>query len=225
MHVELMANQFPTERSKVAFVVSLLSGKALAWATPLWDRADPVTSDLQSFLAEFRNVFEEPARASNAETALLNLQQGDASVGDYAVQFRTLASELSWNEAALCATFKKGLSTRVKDALAARDLPSSLGELIHLATRIDVRFLERQEELRQERNLSRSQRLPRLAPVFQRPPLPPPQTAVEEPMQVDRAQLSRQERTRRRERNLCLFCASPEHFLRDCPLRPENACT
>ncbi|KAG8539111.1 hypothetical protein GDO81_021437 [Engystomops pustulosus] len=91
LHFELMPSQFSTERSKVAFIVSLLSGKALAWATPLWDRDDP-------------------------------------------------------------------------------------------------------------------------------PPDVPP---VEEPMEVDRLRLSPQERIRRRQGNLCFYCASPGHFLGSCPIRPQ----
>ncbi|XP_069815743.1 protein LDOC1-like [Dendropsophus ebraccatus] len=54
MHIELLSNQFSTERSKVAFIISLLEGRARAWATPLWDRDDPVVANLQTLLVEFR---------------------------------------------------------------------------------------------------------------------------------------------------------------------------
>lgn len=222
LHLEMSADQFPSERAKVAFVVSLLSGKALAWATPLWDRNDPATASVQSFFQEFRSVFEEPARAASAETALLNLSQGSSSVGDYAIRFRTLASELSWNNEALCATFKKGLSSAIKDVLAAREVPTNLSDLIHLATRIDLRFAERREELLQEKGSARPRRFPRLAPIFQPPPQPSSGPPAEEAMQVDRSRLTTQERNRRRDENLCLYCASTEHFLKDCPLRPPR---
>ena len=223
LHLELLSDQFPSERAKVAFILSLLSGKALAWATPLWDRADPATASVQSFCLEFRNVFEEPARVTSAETALLNLTQGDSSVGDYAIQFRTLASELNWNNEALCATFKKGLNSEIKDVLAARELPSTLSDLILLATRIDKRFAERQEELLLEKEKARPRRYPRLAPVFLRPPQPATGPPAMEAMQVDRSRLTPQERSHRRDENLCLYCASTEHFLRDCPLRPPRS--
>ncbi|XP_056425875.1 uncharacterized protein LOC130367477 [Hyla sarda] len=162
------------------------------WPTPLWDHNDPVSSNLLAFLAE-----EEPAQASSAETALLTLCQGNSSVGDYAVQFRTLASELAWNDEALCATFKNGLSSRIKGALSARDPPTNLSELIHLATRIDVRYTERQEELHLEKEPALTQRLPRLAPVFQQPPLPSSLTPAEEAMEVDCFRLTHQERSHR----------------------------
>ncbi|XP_056388413.1 protein LDOC1-like [Hyla sarda] len=54
LHLELMADLFPSECAKVVFIVSLLSGRALAWATPLWDRNDPATANVHSFLREFR---------------------------------------------------------------------------------------------------------------------------------------------------------------------------
>lgn len=223
LHLELLSDQFPSERAKVAFILSLLSGRALAWATPFWDRADPVTASVQNFCQEFRNVFEEPARVTSAETALLNLSQGTSTVGDYAIQFRTLASELNWNNEALCATFKKGLNSDIKDVLAARDLPTTLSNLILLATRIDKRFSERQEELHLEKERARPKRYPRLAPVFQRPPQPVSGSSTVEAMQVDRSRLTPQERSRRRDENLCLYCASTEHFLKDCPLRPQRS--
>lgn len=222
LHLEMSADLFPSERAKVAFVLSLLSGKALAWATPLWDRNDPATANVQSFFQEFRSVFEEPARAASAETALLNLTQGSSSVGDYAIRFRTLASELSWNNEALCATFKKGLSSAIKDVLATREVPTNLSDLIHLATRIDMRFAERREELLQEKGTARPRRSPRLAPIFLHSPQSSAGSPAEEAMQVDRSRLTPQERNRRRDENLCLYCASTDHFLKNCPLRPPR---
>ncbi|XP_056408241.1 uncharacterized protein LOC130308661 [Hyla sarda] len=188
LHLELLADQFPSEGAKVAFILSLLSGKALAWATPLWDRLDPATTSVQSFCQEFRIVLEEPARVTSAESALLNLTQGGSTVGEYAIRFCTLASELNWNNDALCATFKKGLSSEVKDVLAAWEIPSTLSDFTLLDTWIDKRFAERQEELLQEKERARQRRYPRLAPVFQRPPQPVSGPPAVEAMQVDLSQ-------------------------------------
>lgn len=95
MHFKVLAHQFVSDRAKIAFIISLLSDKALAWATPLWEGSVPVMSNL----ATFRKVFEEPGRASSVACLLLRLRQGNSMVGQYSIHFRTLVSELAWNEA------------------------------------------------------------------------------------------------------------------------------
>ncbi|XP_075703537.1 vomeronasal type-2 receptor 26-like [Rhinoderma darwinii] len=44
--------------------MSLLAGKALAWANPIWKRQGPETQDFQGFVRLFRTVFEEPGMFS-----------------------------------------------------------------------------------------------------------------------------------------------------------------
>lgn len=46
IHFEVLAHQFASDRAKIAFIVSLLSGEALSWATPLWERSDPMMLNL-----------------------------------------------------------------------------------------------------------------------------------------------------------------------------------
>lgn len=214
IHFELQPQNFPSDRAKIAYIISLLSGEALAWAAPLWEKNDPVVSSLPNFLKLFRNIFEEPGRVSSAASALLRLRQESASVGQYALHFRILTAELSWNNEALVATFLHGLSDRVKDELAGRTIPADLDEVISLCNQIDIRFQERTLE---KHSLVRSQpELPCLRPVEHPPP-------AEEPMQLGRTRLSPEERARRRTLGLCLYCGGKGHFRDTCSLRPGNA--
>ncbi|KAI2646981.1 Retrotransposon-like protein 1 [Labeo rohita] len=41
---QLQPSYFPTDSSKVAYIITLLTGKALDWASALWDKESPVTS-------------------------------------------------------------------------------------------------------------------------------------------------------------------------------------
>lgn len=50
IHFEVLAHQFDLERAKVAFIVSLLSGEALVWETPLWEHSDFDVQPIQVFL-------------------------------------------------------------------------------------------------------------------------------------------------------------------------------
>ncbi|XP_077136974.1 uncharacterized protein LOC143793925 [Ranitomeya variabilis] len=105
LHFELSPLLFPTDRAKVAFVVSHLEGEALAWVNPLWERDDPLVSQLNLFLDTFRKVFDEPGHLVSTTESLFNLHQGTLSVAQYAIRFRTLSSDLGWNNEALVGAF------------------------------------------------------------------------------------------------------------------------
>ena len=61
-----------------------------------------------------------------------------------AVEFRTLAVESGWNNAALRTAFWNALPDVIKDELVVRDEPEDLNRLIELASRLDGRLRERQ---------------------------------------------------------------------------------
>ncbi len=100
------------------------------------------------FTDTLQQVFDHPVSGREAARRLLDLCQGHQAVADYAIDFRTLASESRWDSEALVSTFYRGLSEDVKDELASRDWGSSLEELITLAIRIDNRVRERRRERR-----------------------------------------------------------------------------
>lgn len=180
IHFELQPQNFLSDRAKVVYIISLLSGKALSWAAPLWELNDPVVSSLSDFLKLFQNIFEEPGCVSSAANSLLRLRQESASVGQYTLQFRILTAELSWNNEALVATFLHGLSDRVKDELAGRSLPADLDGVITLCNQIDIRFQQRALEKRSQHSLFfRQPELPVPSLRSEEHPLP-----AEEPMQL-----------------------------------------
>uniref|UniRef100_A0A8D0B3H2 DUF4939 domain-containing protein n=1 Tax=Salvator merianae TaxID=96440 RepID=A0A8D0B3H2_SALMN len=48
--IEQQPQDFPTDSSKVAFLIGLLSGQAAKWATPLVLQTSPLLNDLKGFL-------------------------------------------------------------------------------------------------------------------------------------------------------------------------------
>ncbi|CAJ0937392.1 unnamed protein product [Ranitomeya imitator] len=182
IHLELLAARFPTERAKVGFIISLLSDRALEWATPLWERKDHVVRSAPRFLDTLKQVFLGPQVTHDTALQLLALTQGSTMVSHFAVHFRTLASELEWPDKTLIPVFWRGLADHVKDALATREIPATLEELIAVSTRIDLRFNERRLERAQCR-----QRF-RLAPTFAKPLESPVQASEShEALEVTRA--------------------------------------
>ena len=46
MHYEFSPHVFPTDRTKIAFMISHLVGRARAWATVEWARESPLPTNL-----------------------------------------------------------------------------------------------------------------------------------------------------------------------------------
>lgn len=222
---DLQPLSYPSDKAKIAYMVNLLRGRAAKWATALWNGASPVLNSFDSFKSELCKVFDHPVKGREAARRLLTMSQGSQSAANYSIEFRILSSECGWDEPALRGIYVKGLSEQLKDELATRDEPSTLEELISLSIRIDNRLRERVRE--------RTTRSHRLASPFESPAPPAPMTPLpvlppasplppEEPMQLGRARLTPQERQRRMQRHLCLYCGEADHFIASCPSSPKE---
>ncbi len=67
---------YSTDESRIAFVCSLLTGRALEWATAVWSDERAVFPLFTSFLQHFREIFEHPAGSKEVGEQLLALRQG-----------------------------------------------------------------------------------------------------------------------------------------------------
>lgn len=216
---------YATDKSRIAFVISLLTGKASQWATAAWESNALFFDSYATFTNEMKKIFDHPLRGKEAAKRLLTLHQGARPVAEYAIDFRILATESGWDDTALQDVFIRGLSDNVKDELAARDETRCLDELISLATRLDNRLRERRREKasRQSSHVSNvSSPVPvqtGVPPMLSSQPNPPD---VEEPMQLGRAQLTPAERQHRQKFGLCLYCGQKGHFVSACRLRPKE---
>ncbi len=137
---------------------------------------------------------------------LLTLRQRTQSAAEYAIQFRTLAAGSGWNDEALIVCFENGLSEELKDELATRDPMYSLERLIDKVILLDNRLRQR--------------RIPRPnthSPQSFRQPLPRVWYLL-----IGRTRLSAQERIRRMNSHLCLYCGLQGHYRSLCPELKEN---
>lgn len=210
MFFSLQPQTFAAEESKVALVLTLLSGKAALWGTAVWENCHSCCSSFHALSEEMKRVFDRAV--VEAARRLADLRQGERSVSDFSIEFRTLAAECKWNEETQWDVFLHGLADRIQKEIFTLELPTSLDGLIDLALRVDLRLQQHGLQVRHQ-----------LLPVV------PDYFLVEsgrtvshlsdsEPMQVGRARLSRE---RRRARGLCLYCGASGHFLAVCPVKEQ----
>ncbi|KAK3506694.1 hypothetical protein QTP70_015432 [Hemibagrus guttatus] len=211
--LEMQPHLYPTERSQVAFVITQLRGQALLWAESLWSQDSPVTQSYAGFVEHFKEVFGKPSWDSSVGEELCKLQQGTLMVTEYAIQFRTLAAKSGWNEQALLAASRQGLSPQVRLHLAAHEDAIGLERLIQLSIRVATRM---------QSCVHRSQDQSRPYNRRDRPePVGPPEPALE-PRQRGTTHLNPAERQRRLTQSLCLYCGDPWHARPACPILPPR---
>ncbi len=205
MFVSQQPRLYPTDESRIAFVCSLLTGRALEWATAVWSDGRSAFPTFTAFIQRFKEVFNHPAGGREPGEQLISLRQRGGSGADYALSFRTLAAQTGWPDDPLKLHFRKGLSAELQSELACRDEGKTLDQFIDLAIRID--------------NLLRSRRQPRFSSAPVGVTAPPPDS---EPMQIGFTHLSEEERERRMRGNLCLYCGLSGHMRATCPTRPSR---
>ncbi|KAL0180387.1 hypothetical protein M9458_025829 [Cirrhinus mrigala] len=133
----LQPRRYATQRLKVAYVITLLPGKAREWGTAVWDASASFCTDFEEFRAEMTKLFDRSVKGDEAASKLAWLRQGSHSVTEYAILFKTLAASCDWNEGALQAMFREVLNFDIQDEIATHDLPQDLEGFINLATRVE----------------------------------------------------------------------------------------
>ncbi|KAK3518369.1 hypothetical protein QTP86_003526 [Hemibagrus guttatus] len=83
-----------------------------------------------------REIFEHPAGGKDISVQLMELRQGSEAAADYAIRFRTRASQSGWNDAALWAMFHAALNPEQTE-LACHMEATSLSQFMATAIWLD----------------------------------------------------------------------------------------
>ncbi len=119
--IDLHPQMFPTDQSKIAFLITSLTGLAFQWAETILNESGPATQTFSHFLAHFREVFGSSPGDSSVGEQLFQLRQGTMPIHQYSLKFRTLAAASGWNEPSILTAFRQGLNSRLPHHLAAYD--------------------------------------------------------------------------------------------------------
>lgn len=74
----------------------------------------------------FRPVFDHVPKGKEASELILSICKGNHQAATYALEFRTLAAESSWNESALKTVLQLGLDDNICTEMACHDDKVSL---------------------------------------------------------------------------------------------------
>jgi hypothetical protein len=137
--------RYREDKVKIAILGTLLEGGAMASFTPYLEHADQheaLLSDYSQFRKLFLSVFGDTDRVALASSRLRDLGQGRRPALAYASDFRELAADLQWNDAAFIDQFRAGLSEQIQDLLLHYPPPSQLKDFINLVMTLDNRVYE-----------------------------------------------------------------------------------
>jgi hypothetical protein len=243
---------YRNDHAKVTFAQSYLKGMALEWFEPDLLSMDAPTArplwmdDYVEFMAELQDNFGPHDPAGDAEAQLEQLQLRDGQrINKYVVDFQHLASQVrGYGDGALRRQFYTGLPARIKDEISRVGKPNTLSELRLLVQTIDARYWECKGETSRKNHQkpkvetvqksssssqhnnnsnnncsnhnSRSNNAPK--------PSKPSSSAPDLTGKLDKdGKLTDEERKRRLDNRLCLFCAAAGHSARDCPKSTSRA--
>ncbi|XDV24625.1 hypothetical protein PO909_028745 [Leuciscus waleckii] len=202
----LQPQTYAGDRARIAYVISLLTGRAREWGTSVWEAGTPCCHRFDLFKEEMIKIFDQSVFGHEASHLLTTIRQGVENSGRFAIEFRTLSTTSEWNEPALVARFLEGLNVDLKEEIYARGSPAQLDQLIELAIRLDRCF----EQRRRARAASATLREPSFSVTSRPDP---------EPMQLGSIRLLPDDRQRRISNRLCLYCGAAGHFAASCPVK------
>src|SRR5882724_3009400 len=208
---------------------------------PIW------LSDLNLFIEELETNFGtyDPVSEAEAELEGLRMHESHQATNCF-IKFQQLAARVQWGEAALCRQAYNGLTKCIKDDMVHHEKPNTLSGLRKLIQAIDARYWEQRSEVshetrasgisgnkteqksdssksdnksgkgsshsKQKNNNSGSTQGKGSTSEQKKPTTP----NISSKLGKD-GKLTPQERQRRLDNKLCLFCGTSRHVAKDCP--------
>lgn len=218
-----VAQRFPdsmsTDRDKINYAIQSMEGPPARFFAPYINGeiadVDGLLDDYDLFMHTVDEFHGDRQEQDEVDYKLARLRQS-GSMMEYISQFRTLSARSGWNEQALLARFKDGLSPDVKNILLAQW--SKLRTVKELQAAATNAYQNLQTHQRQRpRNDQKHQ-------MYRRPATVPVNNSQANPnaMEVDALRTKRltpEEKQRRRDLGLCLYCGGKDHYANACPAK------
>lgn len=211
-----------SDRERIHYALQSMEGTPARYFAPYVNEDIPdddgILVSYETFIKTLEEIYGDKHHVDEVNYKLTRLRQ-NGSMTEYIAAFRALAARSRWNEPALLSRFKDGLSDEIKVMMTAQWHSLTTLKGAQAAATTAYQNLQVQQRLRSRHAFSRpsQQHQPprRSAPT-------PVVSAGPTPMDLDAMRvrkISAEEKQRRREQNLCLYCGGRNHFANDCPIK------
>jgi hypothetical protein len=237
---ELQPSRFGDDRTRVSYMISLLRGTPLLAVRPLlsYDPRPYFLDNHRLFVEYLQTNYGDPDEKGTARRKLKNLRQ-ITSASAYFAEFQQYIAILGWKDQdPIIDKAIDGLKSYLKDEVArSGHRPNTLSDLIAFIIPLDNRLYEREQEKRYETRNATSKTTTNARPTQPTNNMTSVTSATFTPRSTNfadtkpttanytrttgstpRGPLSDAEKQRRRDNNLCLYCAEQGHSATDCPL-------
>jgi hypothetical protein len=237
---ELQPSRFGDDRTRVSYMISLLRGTPLLAVRPLLSFVPrPYFLDNHRLFVEYLQTnYGDPDEKGTARRKLKNLRQ-TTSASAYFAEFQQYIAILGWvDQDPIIDKALDGLKSYLKDEVArSGHRPNTLSDLISFIIPLDNRLYEREQEKRYETRNATSRPTTNTRPPQTSNTMTSVTSATFTPRSTNfadtkpttanytrttgsapRGPLTDAEKQRRRDNNLCLYCADQGHSYTDCPL-------
>ncbi|KAF9079006.1 Retrotransposon Gag-like protein 3, partial [Mortierella sp. AD031] len=113
---------FTTDTDRITYAFQCMAGAPAQYFAMLYNGqltdTQGIMSNYNLFLETTDRMFGDQHNREECEHKLARLRQANGPFHEYLIRFRELSSRTEWNDAALLARFKDGLSIEIKHALA-----------------------------------------------------------------------------------------------------------
>lgn len=209
-------NGFVNETQAISWFLTNMDGIAGDWADLkqrkilLVPRPEDVAS-MDGITAAFRRDFDDPDSSNAPARKIESLSQGSKPVQEYTLEFQNLQGDLDWNDSAYMQHYKRGLTWRIKNIIAAQEkLPTTLQEWITRAQTLGNQLVESdlerpKKEVKEIKETKARVTTTTSTTTAKSMPIPPEQFVTKE------------ERKDRIAQGLCAKCGEKGHIVRNCP--------
>ena len=231
-------DRYSTDAAKIAFAASYLDGSAEEWVklhVDLVTGTTPTFPTWASFTQALKAAFDDPDAYQTAEEKIHKLKQGNRDYTKYYTEFITYATILEWDERTKISFFKRGLNGELQKLLLTNTDPTRIfTEYVSFAIKLDnnLRAHKQRKYITSRTNDGRfSQPTPTTATGSHPGPMDLSATRhlnyqnyqnYQKFISQKRGPIDQNERDRRRDNNLCMYCGNPGHWASTCPLKKNK---
>jgi hypothetical protein len=213
-----------TDKAKISYAFASMTGPPAQFFAPIVAGQVPDSAgyleSYASFVKALDHTFGNQLQVDEANYQLQRLRQHGMTMTEYTTKFKTLVARAGWEPNAALGRYKDGLSREIKELLLNQWASLKDLEETTIAANTAYRNL-----LTYNRFNKKDHRLIPKKTFPTRFPTNMGNTAASAgpaPMEIDAMRvkhITQEEKQRRRENNLCLYCGGSGHYASKCPAK------